>query len=237
MERMRLQKFLSHAGICSRRQGEAYIQSGRVTVNDVPVTALGATVDPAVDRVTFDGQPVLLSEQLVYIALNKPKGYVSSCSQPDEKLIVDLVHIPERIYPVGRLDKDSTGLILLTNDGRIHHRLSHPSFDHEKEYIVSVEKPITDGALRKMARGMPMMGTKTRPASIRKTSSRQFRIILREGKNRQIRRMVRKVGNRVIELKRIRVANIRLGTIAEGKWRYLNERETQDLLKSLELGH
>jgi len=233
MARMRLQKFLSHAGICSRRQGEAYIKAGRVTVNDVPVTELGASVDPSVDRVKFDGRTVQLSERLVYVALNKPRGYVSSCSQPDEKLIIDIVDIPERIYPVGRLDKDSTGLILLTNDGRIHHRLSHPSFDHEKEYIVSVERPISDGALRKMARGMPMMGTKTRPALIRKKSPRQFRITLLEGKNRQIRRMVRKVGHRVVELKRIRVANIRLGNIAEGRWRYLSETEKQVLLKSL----
>ena len=135
------------------------------------------------------------SQALIYIALNKPVDYVTSCSHPGEKVVVDLVDIAERIYPVGRLDKDSTGLLLLTNDGRIHHRLSHPSFDHEKEYDVTVARPISDGALKKMRDGLPLMGTRTRPARISRLSARRFRIVLQEGKNRQIRRMVRKVGN------------------------------------------
>ncbi|PQP33794.1 rRNA pseudouridine synthase, partial [Desulfobacteraceae bacterium SEEP-SAG9] len=118
-----------------------------------------------------------------------------------------------RIYPVGRLDKDSTGLLILTNDGRMHHRLLHPSFDHEKEYEVTVSAPISDGAVRKIEKGMPMMGTRTRPAVVKRMSSRRFHIILKEGKNRQIRRMVTKVGNQVTRLKRIRVSNIRLGRL------------------------
>jgi 23S rRNA pseudouridine2605 synthase/23S rRNA pseudouridine2604 synthase len=134
---------------------------------------------------------------------------------------------------VGRLDKDSTGLLILTNDGRIHHRLLHPSFDHEKEYEVTVSTPISDGAVRKIEKGMPMMGTRTRPAVIKRMSSRRFRIILKEGKNRQIRRMVTKVGNQVTRLKRIRVSNIRLGRLPEGTWRYLNEKERKSLLKML----
>jgi 23S rRNA pseudouridine2605 synthase/23S rRNA pseudouridine2604 synthase len=165
----------------------------------------------------------------VYIALNKPPDYVTSCRHPGEKVVVDLVDIPERIYPVGRLDKDSTGLLLLTNDGRLHHRLSHPSFDHEKEYDVTVARPISDGALKKMEEGLPLMGTRTRPARINRISPRRFRMVLQEGKNRQIRRMVRKVGNEVVRLQRKRFATIKLGNLAPGKWRYLSRRETESL--------
>ena len=145
--------------------------------------------------------------------------------------MLDLIDIPERIFPVGRLDKDSTGLLILTNDGALHHRLSHPSFDHEKEYDVFVSKPISDGALRRIAAGMPLLGAKTRPAEIKRISSKHFRMILKEGKNRQIRRMVRKVGNQVTRLKRLRVSNIRLGRLPEGSWRYLTEKEQKTLLK------
>jgi 23S rRNA pseudouridine2605 synthase/23S rRNA pseudouridine2604 synthase len=147
--------------------------------------------------------------------------------------VLDLVDIPRRVYPIGRLDKDSTGLLLLTNDGRLHHKLSHPSFDHEKEYDVTVAKPISDGALRKMAEGLPLMETQTRPARVHRISARRFRMVLQEGKNRQVRRMVRKVGNQVTGLKRIRVANIKLGRLAPGAWRHLNEKEQGELLKIL----
>jgi len=231
MSQMRLQKYLSAAGICSRRQGEEYIQDGRVKVNGITVTQLGTKVDPETDRVEVDGKPIELKQDPVYIALNKPKGFVTSCSHPGEKIVMDLVEIPERIYPIGRLDKDSTGLLLLTNDGGLHHRLSHPSFDHEKEYDVIVSKVIPDGALRRLAKGLPLMGSKTRPAEIERISSKRFRIILKEGKNRQIRRMVRKVGNQVTRLKRIRVSNIKLGRLTEGTWRYLTVKEQKMLLK------
>ena len=228
---MRLQKFLSAAGVCSRRKGEAYIKAGRVSVNSQIVVELGTKVDPAADLVQVDGKPVQSSQPLIYIALNKPQDYVTSCSHPGEKIVLDLVDIPRRVYPVGRLDKDSTGLLLLTNDGRLHHTLSHPSFDHEKEYDVTVTRPISDGALRKMAAGLPMMETQTRPARVQRISARRFRIVLQEGKNRQVRRMVRKVGNQVAALKRIRVANIKLGRLAPGAWRHLSDREKGELLK------
>jgi 23S rRNA pseudouridine2605 synthase/23S rRNA pseudouridine2604 synthase len=227
---MRLQKFLSAAGVCSRRKGEEYIKAGRIAVNDQVVVELGTKVDPAVDRVQVDGNPVQYSQPLVYIALNKPPDYVTSCSHPGEKIVLDLVKVPQRVYPIGRLDKDSTGLLLLTNDGRLHHRLSHPSFDHEKEYDVTVAKPISDRALRKMATGLPMMETQTRPARVRRTSARRFRIVLQEGKNRQVRRMVRKVGNQVLGLKRVRVAHITLGRLAPGEWRHLTRNEKTKLL-------
>ncbi|MCP4105945.1 MAG: rRNA pseudouridine synthase [Desulfobacteraceae bacterium] len=230
---VRLQKFLSTAGVCSRRQGEEYIKNGLVRVNGEVVTTLGIKIDPAKDQVEFRGKPVKKEHHLVYIALNKPKGYVTSCKHEGEQTVLELFDIEERIYPVGRLDKDSTGLLLMTNDGRIHHRLLHPSFDHEKEYDVIVAKPIQDSALQKMAQGMPLMGGKTRPAKIKRISSRRFRIVLKEGKNRQIRRMVRKVGNQVAELKRIRIANIRIGKLTEGTWRFLTEKEKKELLKTL----
>jgi 23S rRNA pseudouridine2605 synthase/23S rRNA pseudouridine2604 synthase len=231
---IRLQKFLSEAGICSRRQGEAHILAGRVRVNAEVVTALGTRVDPLRDRVEFDGRPVSADRPLLYVALNKPRGYVTSCRQPGEPIVLDLVDLEERVYPVGRLDRDSTGLLLLTNDGRLHHRLSHPSFDHEKEYLVTVARPIPDAALEKMARGLPLMGSRTRTAEVERLSARRFRIVLKEGRNRQIRRMVRKVGHQVTRLKRTRVANVRLGDLPEGRWRRLTAKETRELLKDLE---
>lgn len=233
MALMRLQKFLSQAGVCSRRLGETYILEGRVQVNEKIVNSLGARVDPDADRVRVDGKPAVLRKQMVYIALNKPSGYVTTCSQAGEPIVLDLVDVGERVYPVGRLDRDSTGLLLLTNDGRIHHRLSHPSFDHEKEYEVTLAEPISDGALQKMAAGLPMMGTRTRPAEVRRISARRFVIVLKEGRNRQIRRMVRKVGGRVTVLRRTRIANILLGDLPEGRWRHLSEAEVKSLTEGL----
>lgn len=226
---IRLQKFLSAAGACSRRHGEAHIQEGRVQVNGEVVRVLGTKIDPEKDRVLLDGRPVSLETRFIYIALNKPLGYVTSCEQPGDRIVMELVDIPVRVYPVGRLDKDSTGLLLLTNDGGLHHRLSHPSFDHEKEYEVTTTQPLPDGALRKMAEGLPLMGVRTRPARVRRISPTRFRITLREGRNRQVRRMVRKVGGQVAALKRVRFASVRLGDLAEGAWRHLTDQEISDL--------
>ena len=234
MTEVRLQKWLAAAGVCSRRRGEALIQEGRVAVNGEVVTQLGVKIDPAADRVTVDGAVVAAAgEPLVYIMVNKPRGVVTSCEQEGVPVVVDLVDCAARVFPVGRLDKDSTGLVLLTNDGRLHHGLLHPSFDHEKEYEVTVSRPIPDGALQRMAEGMPMMGTRTRPARVRRTTGRRFRITLMEGKNRQIRRMVRKVGHHVVTLKRIRMASLRLGNLKEGQWRHLTPREVEGLIKAL----
>ena len=226
---MRIQKFLSAAGICSRRRGEAFIKAGRVSLNGQIVVELGTKIDPRNDQLSVDGKPIKYEPSMLYIALNKPTDYVTSCRHPGQKIVLDLVDIAQRVYPIGRLDKDSSGLLLLTNDGRLHHKLSHPSFNHEKEYDVTVAKPITDGALQKMAAGLPMMENKTRPAKVQRIASRRFRIILKEGKNRQVRRMVRKVGNQVTRLKRIRVAGIKLGQLPPGKWRHLTDKEKAEI--------
>ncbi len=229
---MRLQKFLASAGVCSRRGGEDLIRAGRVQVNGRVTTELGSKIDPAQDTVVVDGRTVVEPKaKPVYILLNKPRGYVSSCRHPGERIVLELVNIPQRVYPVGRLDKDSTGLLLLTNDGWLHHRLSHPSFDHEKEYQVAVQRPISDNALQRMARGMPIFNTPTRPADVTRLGEKRFRIVLKEGRNRQIRRMVQSLGHEVVELKRIRLASIRLGGLPEGAWRYLTDKEIKKLLQ------
>ncbi len=233
MEKMRLQKFLSKGGVCSRRKGEEHILAGRIKVNGQVMTELGTSVTPGTDKVEFDGKLVELKSKLIYIALNKPVGYVSSLKQPGEKLITDLVDIPDRVFPVGRLDKDSKGLILLTNDGELHNRLAHPSFNHEKEYVVKTWKPIPDKALEKMSKGLTLRGTMTRPAKVKRLSPSSFKITLKEGRNRQIRKMVRITGSSVKELERKRIAGISLGSLVEGTWRYLTNSE----IKALDPSH
>ena len=235
MALVRLQKFLSEAGACSRRKGEAHILAGNVTVNGAVVVVLGTKVDPETDVVHLNGAPVGKPDRLIYVMLNKPEGIVASCEHRGDPVVTDLVDLPQRLFPVGRLDKDSTGLLLLTNDGRIHHRLSHPSFDHEKEYDVTVRWPLADQALAALQEGMPLSGVMTRPARVRRVSGNRFRIVLMEGKNRQIRRMCEKVGNRVVRLHRIRVADLKLGNLGKGSWRHLRPAETRRLLEQLQL--
>ncbi len=233
MALVRLQKFLADAGCCSRRQGERWIASGRVTVNGAVVTQLGTCVDPTADRVMVDGKPVAARQSLVYILLHKPTGYISSCRHQNEKIVLDLIETHERVYPVGRLDKDSEGLLLLTNDGRLHQRLSHPSFDHEKEYEVTVSRPIQERDLRVLADGVMLEGRRTRPATVTRLTARRFRMVLREGRNRQIRKMLGGLGHTVVRLKRVRMAGIRLGGLPKGTWRHLTDPEKERLFKML----
>lgn len=237
MTLVRLQKYLSEAGVCSRRKGETYIRQGRVKVNGEVVLLLGTKVDSGIDRVEVDGRPVRPTVEKIYIALNKPKGYITSCHHGGRQVVIDLIDLKQRVVPVGRLDKDTTGLLLLTNDGRLHHHLSHPSFDHEKEYEVTVDRPISDSLLQRLADGMLLMGTKTRPARLKRLSDRRFRMVLQEGRNRQIRRMVQKVGHEVVRLKRIRMANIYLGDLRTGAWRFLSHDEKKKLLKAIAIAH
>jgi 23S rRNA pseudouridine2605 synthase/23S rRNA pseudouridine2604 synthase len=233
MTQIRIQKYLSQIGFCSRRKGEDYIKKGRVLINGEKIIRLGTKIDPAKDRILVDGIPVSRQENKIYVILNKPSGYITSCRHRGEKIVLDLVDVPQRIYPVGRLDKDSNGLLLLTNDGSLHHRLSHPSFDHEKEYEVTVAEALSGSDLKKMAQGIHLLGSKTRPAEVKRLSPKKFRIVLKEGRNRQIRRMVSKVGNRVNRLTRVRMASICLGNLPSGKWRYLTKSEKETLLKML----
>ena len=235
MNEMRLQKFLSAAGLCSRRQGETLIAQGRVTVNGNVVDTPGVRVDGAKDQVRVDGAPVVLKQQNMYIALYKPVNCESTCRKNNGSIVLDLVDVPERVYPVGRLDKDSEGLILLTDDGRIHHTLSHPSFEHEKEYVVGLKRKISDRELQTMAGGMVLEEFKTRPCYVKRLSDQTFRIILKEGKNRQIRKMAAAVGHEVRTLKRVRIADIRLGDLKPGAWRHLSDVEVRKLLAALGL--
>lgn len=229
---MRLQKYLSTAGVCSRRTGEEYIRAGRVTVNGNIVTELGTRVDPEKDRVAVDGKIVRERDEKIYIMLNKPPGYITSRSHRGEKIVFDLIDVRERLNPVGRLDKDSTGLLVLTNDGPLHHRLIHPSFDHEKEYEVETRAPISDASLELLRRGIVLEDGKTRPARIDRLSPCEFRITLKEGRKRQIRRMVEKVDHHVKTLHRIRLASLHLGDLKIGHWRHLTKDEVKKLLAS-----
>ncbi len=224
---MRLQKYLAHAGICSRRKAETHILEGRVKVNGTRINTLGTQVNPENDRVVFDDRVVTISPQKAhtYILVNKPRGYVTSCAQKNTRIILDLVPVKKRVYPVGRLDKDSEGLVLLTDDGSLHNRLSHPSHDHEKEYRVRTVFPVNDQALAAMARGMVIDGKKTRRARVKRIGQNEFFIILKQGLNRQIRKMVGKSGNRVDRLLRVRMANLTLGRMKPGEWRYLKKEE------------
>jgi 23S rRNA pseudouridine2605 synthase/23S rRNA pseudouridine2604 synthase len=229
---MRLQKFLAHAGICSRRKAESFILEGRVRVNGVNITTLGTQVDPQKDQVMFDSKrvhPPKASEGYTYIAVNKPRGVITSCSQKNARIILDLVPIKKRVYPIGRLDKDSVGLVLLTDDGELHNRLSHPSHNHEKEYLVKTVSPCPDKALKAMAEGMIIEGVKTRKAAVKRIAENEFKIILKQGRNRQIRKMVAQSNNKVDTLKRIRMANINLGNLKESNWRYLTALEIKEL--------
>ena len=176
---MRLQKFLANAGVCSRRKAEEFISQGRVSVNNKIIIEPGIKVDPENDNILFDDNEVILNTQKenIYIALNKPRGFISSCSHRKEKIILDLIDIKERIYPVGRLDKDSEGLILLTNDGDLHNKLSHPSFDHEKEYDVITYEIISDNALKRMEQGIIIEGGKTRESKVTRLSKYSFKIV------------------------------------------------------------
>ena len=228
---MRLQKYLSEHGICSRRRAEEHILAGRVRVNGEVVTVLGTKVDPEKDLVEYDQEVVETPQKLRYIILNKPYGIVTSCLQKGEVTIKDLVEVKERLFPVGRLDKDSTGLVLMTNDGTLAYRLMHPKFLHEKEYVVDTEDPVTEGMLEKIAKGVKIEGVQTAPCKVTKIGPRRFRIVLKEGRNRQIRKMVSKVGTEVVKLERIRIENVRLGSLPQGAWRELNFEEEYELFQ------
>jgi 23S rRNA pseudouridine2604 synthase len=225
---VRLNKYISETGACSRREADRWIEAGRVTCNGLPA-ALGTQVNDG-DEVRVDGQLIGAKKKQIYIALNKPVG-ITCTTEPDVAgNIVDLIGHAERIFPIGRLDKDSEGLILLTNDGDIVNEILRSENNHEKEYIVTVERSITDLALSMMADGVKIMGEVTKPCKVSRVDNKTFRMILTQGLNRQIRRMCSALGYRAQRLQRVRIININLGSLAVGQWRELTERELDGLL-------
>ena len=231
MSEVRLNKYLAEQGIASRREADKLIADGLVKVNGKIVTEMGVKVDPQKDKVEVDERQVKETKKLVYIALNKPRGYVCSMkpTAADPQIVTDLLDIPERVYPVGRLDKDTTGLLLLTNDGTLVNRIIHPSSESEKEYEVTFFQQIPMGAIRKLEEGVKLAGEETLPTKVKKIAPAKIRITLKEGKNRQVRRICQKVGFPVKALKRIRIKALYLGDLPLGRWRHLTEAEVKTL--------
>lgn len=228
---MRINKYISESGKASRRGADRLINEGRVTINgELPV--LGTVVEEG-DVVRIDGNPVRVETNKVYLALNKPVGITSTTDQTIKGNIVDLVNHPLRVFHVGRLDKDSEGLILMTNDGDIVNEILRAEHRHEKEYIVRVDKPIRQDFLRNMAAGVDILDTTTLPAKLTQLGKYEFKIILTQGLNRQIRRMTSALGYNVVHLQRIRIMNIHLGDLPSGQWRDLSDKELNGLFKEL----
>jgi len=226
----RINKFLSEVGYCSRRQADALIEQGRVYVNRKPAK-MGMKVCED-DMIEVDGEKINQSKKKkIFIALNKPRGVVCTTNAGvEENNIIDFLNFPERVFPIGRLDKSTTGLILLTNDGETANRILKTANNNEKEYLVKVNRPISETILRKMSEGVPILGKITKKCVVEKVKTNQFKIILTQGLNRQIRRMCDYFDYKVVALQRIRIMNIKLD-IPEGKYRLLTEGEIKLLRK------
>lgn len=230
-ELMRLNKYISQTGVCSRRVADQWIDSGRVKVNGV-MPELGLKVSDD-DVVTVDGKPLKVKPETVYIAFNKPVGITSTTDLKDPCNMIDYLDYPDRIFHIGRLDKDSEGLIFLTNDGDIVNKILRAENNHEKEYIVTVDKTISDKFIKDMASGVKILDTVTLPCFVEKINKKTFKIILTQGLNRQIRRMCETLGYEVVRLKRIRIMNVLLDGIPYGKWRYFTDNELNEINKLL----
>jgi 23S rRNA pseudouridine2604 synthase len=233
---VRINKYLAETGACSRRVADQWIEAGRVSVNGTPAV-LGTPVAEG-DVVLLDGRPLQEKPKRVYLALNKPVGIECTTDRGVPGNIVDFVAHRERVYPIGRLDKDSEGLILLTNDGDIVNTILRAENEHEKEYVVAVDRPLTPAFLEGMARGVPILDTVTNPCRIEAVGKNTFRIVLTQGLNRQIRRMCEHFGYTVRNLRRVRIMNVHLGPLPLGQWRNLTPTELGGLLpaKSRTLG-
>ena len=234
MKYMRLQKFLASCGVASRRKSEGLIRDGRVKVNDRVVTEMGIKIDPKTDSVSVDGKNIILEEHKIYILLNKPKGYVTTVrEQFNRKKVIDLVDVPYRIFPVGRLDYNTSGLLILTNDGELTYRLTHPKFEVPKTYIARIKGTPSKRKLDNFQNGLKIGNYTTSPAKIKILEKIDgdclVEITLREGKNRQVRRMCSAIGHPVLGLKRIKMGKINTGNLKVGDWRYLTEKEVEYL--------
>ena len=233
MEAVRINKYLSEAGVCSRRGADRLIEEGRVSVNGT-LAFLGSVVKNS-DEVRLDGELVSKKTDKILIAFNKPRGIVCTTADPKSKdvNIIEYINYPERIFPVGRLDKDSEGLILLSNDGDLSNKIMKARNFHEKEYEVEVDKPFDDEFLKRMSEGVPILDTITRKCTLKRTGKTSFNIILTQGLNRQIRRMCEYFGYKVVRLKRIRIMNIKLGSLKSGTYRNITDKEYAELTKGL----
>ncbi|RFU69131.1 pseudouridine synthase [Peribacillus saganii] len=228
---MRIQKYISLTGYCSRRMTDKLIKEKRLTINGAAAVHNSEIYEG--DEVLIDGCPIPEKGMPVYLALNKPPG-ITCTAQPDVLgNIIDFVSYPERVFPVGRLDKTSEGLILLTNDGDIVNKMMRSEHNHSKEYIVTVDKPVTENFLSRMAAGVEILGTVTKPCETSLISEYVFRIVLTQGLNRQIRRMSKELGYRVVRLRRVRIMNIKLGELQSGQYRHLKSDELEKLKELL----
>ena len=228
---IRLNKYIASSGICSRREADHLIESGKVLINGVTAD-LGTRVNDG-DLVEVDGKKITPEDDMIYIAFNKPLGITCTTDTRDPSNIIDYINFKDRIFPIGRLDKNSSGLILLTNNGDIVNKLLRSENGHEKEYVVTLDRPYDKAFIKTMSTGVPVLGRMTLPADVFPVSAKTFRIILRQGMNRQIRRMCEHLGYKVTKLKRIRFINVTLGDLELGKWRYLTADEKKDLLKGI----
>ena len=233
----RLQKYMAECGIASRRKSEELISEGKVRVNGVIITEIGSKIDPSTDSVEFENKKIIPPQKRVYIVLNKPIGYVSTCKdEKGRKTVIDLIDVSERIFSIGRLDYDTSGLLLFTDDGEIYNKVIHPRQSVDKEYIAEIYGIPSSEDMKKFCSGIDIGGYITAPAEFKiiKSDKNISKVLIKihEGKNRQIRRMCKAIDHPVIKLKRIAVGNITLGNLKEGKWRYLSEEEV-NYLKNL----
>ena len=231
-EKIRINKYLSDAGVCSRREADRLTEAGRVTVNGMPVST-GMKIS-AEDKICIDGKPIKKQEKKILLLFHKPKGIVCSTRQQrDEITVTEYLNYSVRIYPVGRLDKESEGLLLLTNEGDLVNRIMKAGNYHEKEYQVTVNKTVTEEFIRGMSGGVPILDTVTRPCKVTKTGKNSFQIILTQGLNRQIRRMCEYFDYKVVTLKRVRIMNLYLDGLAEGEYREIRPEERKKLEEML----
>lgn len=232
VEGIRINKYLSNVGVCSRREADRLIEARKITIDGV-VAEMGTKVTEN-STICVNGKPIKKDEEFTLIAFNKPKGIVCTSFRHDPNNIIDFLKFDKRIYPIGRLDKDSEGLILLTNKGEIVDKILRGSNYHEKEYVVKVNKKITREFVKAMSEGVPILETVTRPCTITPESENTFRIVLTQGLNRQIRRMCEYLGYHVVSLKRVRIMNIQLGRLRTGTYRNVTSQELEELNHLLE---
>lgn len=230
---VRINKFLSEAGVCSRREADRQVTAGNVTI-DGRIARMGDKVTEG-QKVCYMGKTITKEEEMILLAFHKPAGIVCTSEKREKNNVIDYIQYPKRIYPVGRLDKDSEGLLLLTNNGEIVNKIMRAGNRHEKEYIVTVDRPISEPFLRGLAGGVPLteLGTTTRKCKVWQTGKKQFHIILTQGLNRQIRRMCEYFGYRVRKLVRVRIMNIELGDLEQGKYRSVTPEEYRKLMQLL----